>query len=289
MQANAVSVDLHGLIDMHVHTAPDVRERALDDIDAASEAAHAGMSAIVIKSHVTATADRAAIAHRLVPSVRVFGGIALNEAVGGLNPSAVEAALQMDARVVWMPTISARNHVVKHAGEPGGISVLTETGQLRPAVFDLFDLVAEHDGVLATGHLSAAEGAELVRAGLKAGLRKVVVSHPEVPWVDMSVETQRALRDLGAYFERCYVSSLPAGGGVPFSQIVSGIRDVGVESTILATDFGAATLPSPVAGMRAFVGALLKHGFSPRDIGLMAGENPAWLLGLDGREHEKRG
>ena len=209
--------------------------------------------------------------------MRVFGGVTLNDAVGGLNPAAVEAALELGARFVWMPTISARNHIVKHGGAPAGISLLTQDDELQPMLFDIFDLVKQHDAVLGTAHVSMREIVALVRAAGAAGVHKVVVTHPEVPWVDMPIDVQEELRDLGASFERCYVSSL---NGVPFARIVSDIRQVGVASTVLATDFGKAPLPPPVEGMRAYVAALLNEGFAERDIQLMAGENPAKLLGL---------
>jgi hypothetical protein len=266
---------------MHIHSAPDVRPRRLDDLEAARQAAGAGMRAILFKSHVTCTADRAVIAEKVVPGVHVFGSVTLNDALGGLNPAAAEAALGLGARVVWMPTISARNHILKHGGPQAGISLVTEDGRLQPALFDIFDLVKQHDAVLATGHVSVEESVVLVQAALAAGVHKVSVTHPEVPWVDMPARTQVELRDLGVVFERCYVSSLPAGGDVPFTRIVSDIRQVGVDSTVLTTDFGTATLPTPVDGMRAYLAALLTAGFSYQQIQLMAGENPAGLLGLD--------
>ena len=284
-------IDLTGLIDMHIHTAPDVRPRVVNDVEASRQAAEAGMRAIVFKSHVTCTADRAAIAETVVPGVHVFGSVTLNEAVGGLNPVAVEAALNLGARVVWMPTISARNHIVRFDGRPpSGISLVTEGGDLQPVLFDIFDLVRQHDAILGTAHVSVPEIVALVREARAAGVAKVVVTHPELPWVDVPVDVQEELRDLGAAFERCYVSSidgapsLPRGrhsDSVPFARIVAEIRRVGPESTVLATDFGRSPLPPPVEGMRAYVAALLAEGFSERDIQLMAGENPSRLLGLD--------
>jgi hypothetical protein len=271
---------LNGLVDMHIHTAPDVRPRLLDDLEAAQQAAQAGLRAIVFKSHVTCTADRATIARKVVPGIQVFGSVTLNDAVGGLNPAAVEAALQLGARIVWMPTISAQNHIVKHGGMPSGIDLLTPDGELQPALFDIFDLVNQHDAILATGHLSVPEIVVLVEAAAKAGVRKVVITHPEVPWVDMSIAIQQELRDLGAFFERCYVSTFSQGGAVPLARIASDIQQVGVASTVLTTDLGAVGPPAPVQGMRAFISALRKEGFSEREIRVMAGETPAMLLGL---------
>lgn len=280
MPTDPKSIDLTGLIDMHIHTAPDVRPRSLDDIEAAQQAAEAGLRAILLKSHITCTADRATIAQSRAPGVRVFGSLTLNEAVGGLNPAAVEAALDLGARVVWMPTLSAQNHIVKHGGSPAGISLLAEDGQLQPVLFDVFDLVKQRDAILGTGHASVQEIVPLVRAAIAAGVRHVVVTHPEVPWVDMPAGLQEELRDLGAVFERCYVSSLVAHSDVPFSRIVSEIRQVGVASTVLTSDCGAVTAPLPVAGLRTYIARLLDEGFSQQDIQRMAGENPAGLLGL---------
>lgn len=100
--------NLAGLIDLHIHSAPDVRARLLDDAAVARQAADAGMRAIVLKSHVTVTADRATLAERATGgAIRVFGGVALNRPVGGLNPFAVRTALQLGGRIVWLPTASA--------------------------------------------------------------------------------------------------------------------------------------------------------------------------------------
>lgn len=281
MESDDRSVDLHRLIDMHMHTGPDVRPRLLDDIDAARQAAEAGMRAVVFKSHVTGTADRASIAHKVVPSVHVFGGLTLNHAVGGLNPAAVEAALGLGAKIIWMPTISAQNHIRKHGGVAPGIRVLDQDGEVRPELFDIFELLKQSDAILATGHLSVEEIVALVSAAKAVKVRKVLVTHPEMPWIDVPVDIQEELRDSGAYFERCYVSSLPEIGNVPLARIVSDIRRVGVASTVLATDCGAAGIPAPVEGLRAFVAALLAEGFSRRDIQLMLEETPADLLGID--------
>ena len=51
------------------------------------------MRAIVLKSHHTATGDRAQLAeHAQSGRIAVRGGIALDDAVGGLNAAAVETS-----------------------------------------------------------------------------------------------------------------------------------------------------------------------------------------------------
>jgi hypothetical protein len=273
-------VELTGFIDMHTHTAPDVGPRLLDDIVAARQAADAGMQAIVFKSHVTCTADRAAIARKVVPTVDVFGGVTLNHAVGALNPAAVEAALQLGARVVWMPTISARNHMIRHGLPGSGIGILSDDGRPASSLHEIFALLVQYDAILATGHLSVDEIVMLVQEAKNARVRKVLVTHPELPWVDVPTEVQLQLRGYGAYFERCYASTLPETGAVDIGRIVADIRKVGVETTAIATDLGATGLPAPVDGMRIFVASLFSHGFSEREIRRMAADVPAMLLGL---------
>lgn len=97
-------MNLSGVIDMHIHTGPDIRQRRLDDIELAQEAARIGVRAVVIKSHVMSTAGRAIIAEKICPGVRVFGGVVLNPHVGGINPIAVQMTIKMGGKIVWLPT-----------------------------------------------------------------------------------------------------------------------------------------------------------------------------------------
>ena len=75
---------LRGAADLHIHAAPDILPRLLDDFGLARAARDAGMAAIVLKSHHMLTADRAQVAQTMFPEVRVFGGLALILAVVGI-------------------------------------------------------------------------------------------------------------------------------------------------------------------------------------------------------------
>jgi hypothetical protein len=279
-------VSLEGAIDLHVHTAPDVYPRRLDDLALARQAAAAGMRAILIKSHHTLTADRASLAERQVDGVRVFGGLALNQAVGGLNPAAVEAALALGARQIWMPTLSAANHRQATGAPGGGIRILDEAGQLRPAVLEILGLIARADVILGTGHLSVPEIVRLAPAARAAGVRRILVTHPEFFVVDMPVGIQQELAGPDLFFERCLIVTVPphppvpAGPVVPLAAIAAAVRQVGVETTVLATDFGQAGNPAPVDGLRSYIAGMQELGFSPAEIERMTRTNPAWLLGL---------
>ena len=74
----------------------------------------------------------------------------------------MEVALDLGARIVWLPTLSSRqdfeNGVAAQLGIPGpGIVVTDDDGELLPETKEVLALVREHDAVLATGHVSAAE------------------------------------------------------------------------------------------------------------------------------------
>jgi hypothetical protein len=281
MLTSADAIDLTGAIDIHIHTAPDLRPRKLDALEAGRQAHARGMRAIVLKSHWTLTVDRAALVEQIVPGLRVFGGLALNEAVGGFNPAAVESALRVGAVQIWMPTISAAGH--QHPPSAPGLTLADDDG-LRPAVHDILRLIAEHDAILGTGHLSSAEIMQLVPAARAAGVRQIVITHPEHPPVQMPVELQEELRDRYAVlFERCLISTVPGEGysPMPFAKLAATIRRVGPASTILSTDFGQVENAYPVDGLASYLAQLQAAGFSDAELTHMSRTNPAALLGLE--------
>jgi len=271
---------LEGLIDLHIHTAPDVRPRLQDDLQAADAAKAAGMAAIMIKSHHTLTADRAAIAEKTIGGLRVFGGLALNMSVGGLNPQAVEFALRMGARQIWMPTVSAA-YFRSQKGEPGGITIFDQAGELDARVCAIIDLLREYDAVLGSGHLSPQETLELARYARRQGLRKVLVTHPEASFVNMPLQMQVELAGEGVLFERCYVNTTQwMNYTTSIPEIAAAIRQVGIQSTVIATDFGQTENLPPIDGLRAYAAGLLGEGFSLEQVRRMAATNPAMLLAM---------
>jgi hypothetical protein len=269
---------LEGAVDLHVHSAPDVDRRRFDDLELAREARESGMGAVLIKSHQNSTVERAWLVSKCVPGIRVFGGLVLNETVGGLNPAAVRLALQMGARQIWMPTRSALNHRIHH-GQHGGISILDEEGCLRPVVDEILRLVSGSGCILGTGHLSPQETFALVDAAAKLGAINVLVTHPEWGPTFYSYEAQRELARHGnVFFERCFVSTVHACGRVPFETIERAIIETGVERTILSTDLGQADNPPPVEGLKLYALRLRSTGFSVDDIRAMMQTNPERLL-----------
>jgi hypothetical protein len=270
-------MDLTGLIDAHVHAAPDVVPRLLDDIELATQAAAAGMRGVLLKNHTSQTADRASIASRLVPGICIWGGLVLNRAVGGFNPAAVEAAAAYGAKEIWMPTIDSANHLRFHGEDRPGLA-LDEPGSAQ-AIRDILAIIARHDLILGTGHLSVMEIVSLVTMARQAKVAKILITHPEAPMTNMPYAVQRDLAAAGCRFERVWVFTTPALGGVLSPRdVIEGIHQVGVESTVLATDMGQIGNPTPVKGLQAFVDACLEAKFSESQVRRMGSENFAeWL------------
>ena len=86
--------DLTGVIDIHVHSAPDSTPRSIDAIDLAKLAKQRGMRGLVLKNHYESTAALAYVVRKEVPGIEIFGGIDLNRSVGGINPAAIERKWQ---------------------------------------------------------------------------------------------------------------------------------------------------------------------------------------------------
>lgn len=284
---------LSGVVDMHVHCLPDVVQRRLDALDAAREAAEAGLAALVLKSHVYNTAPLAAVVEKAVGGVRVFGSVVLNRAVGGINPDAVRAALSLGAKVIWMPTISAENHrralenstraayLRRLGSESRGLSILGPDAIILPEAVEIVRLVRDSGAVLASGHLGLMEVKAFVECAAAEGLDKVIVTHPELDITWIPDEEQKELAAKGAFFERCWFSSSPKGYGLDPQRIAQSIKEVGAQSTILSSDMGQIGNPTPVEGLAEFLEKLMEKGIRPEEIQLMSKQNPKRLLGLN--------
>jgi hypothetical protein len=280
--AAAATGPLAGAIDVHVHSFPDDRPRSIHAIDVAKLAQSRGMRAIVLKNHYESTAGTAYLVRQVVPGIEVFGGIALNLTVGGINPAAVDHMARVSGgwgRIVWMPTFDAENQV-RFSKETRPFVSVSKGGALLPEVKTVIGLIAKHNLVLATGHSSPGEGLMLLREGRQQGVRQMIVTHAIQPPVLMDVPQMKEAASLGAFIE--FVGGSPEGQGAAarMDGIAAAIRQVGVPSSILSSDLGQQGNPLPPDGFAAFIEALRKRGFNDGDLDVMSKQNPARLLGL---------
>ena len=280
------TVDLTGAADLHCHFGPDAhRERSVDALDAARDAAAAGHAALVLKSHDYPTAALATIVDRVVDGVRVFGGICCDREVGGVNPAAVETALRIGAKIVWLPTLSSRqdqlNGIGQALGIPGpGLSVVDERGALSSETHAVLDLVAAGGAVLATGHVTWHEHLAVAKEFGRRG--KVLVTHAmeELAGPNLSVDQCVELADLGATIELCALTCLGALATRPPGVIAAAVRTIGPERCTLATDYGQKANVRPATGFQDFADALLAETLDENAIRRMACDNPCGLLGV---------
>ena len=280
-----------GLMDTHVHTAPDVFGRSVDDEEAANLYKERGLEALVLKNHVVTTADRAWLVRKHVPGLNVFGGIVLNSPVGGINPDAVRWMWRMQGgfgRVVWFPTFDADNHVKHFKDAPEGIKVLGGDGKVLPAVREVLKICAEQKLVVQTGHLSATEALAVIEAGRDAGVDRLVVTHAQFEVVNMGIEQMRKAAAMGAKLELCAMGTLLGPEAhlawmrnwrrVKVEETAAAVKEIGAQNFVLATDLGQTGNPSPADGLQLFVTDLIKVGVSKDEITKMGREVTGSLL-----------
>jgi len=287
---------LRGAYDLHVHAAPDMVPRVGDFLELSKAAADAGMAGIGLKTHLGSTAQAAHAVNTLYGGRFVaFGAICLNPPVGGINPCAVEAALAEGARIVYFPTYASRAQIAASGGARGplpfpqgqsplgileGVRVFGSGVSPLPETSAVLELIAQHDGVLATGHLSSAEALLLVEAAARAGVRRILMTHVSESVPGMDIPSQMEAIGAGAFIEHSF---LPTSGAlsqtVPMESIAADIRKVGVERVILSSDYGRTGLPPPVEGFAQGLGKLADLGFSFGELRTMIHENPRRLLG----------
>src|SRR5207237_2787116 len=236
---------LEGAFDTHIHSAPDVLPRKFNDVELAKRFKARRMAGFVLKSHYICTADRATLVNAIVPEIQAFGAIALNNSVGGLNPLALDIAGRLGAKVVWLPSVDNANELENIAGQKdesklpywmsiaremralgiaGSFLNVTENGQVVKAARQCMEIMAKHDMVLATSHVRPAEGLPVVKAAQEVGVKRIVVTHPEFPTTLLSIDQQKELARLGAFFERCFTT--PNTGKIAWAQVYLNTREV---------------------------------------------------------------
>lgn len=256
-----------------------------------------GMRAILLKSHHHSTVTDLLALEPYVPAgveTRTFGGIALNAPVGGINPFAVEVALQLGGKAIWFPTISSSKHLASHS-EHGGkfpdsavpltaaeVPVLDANGVLLPEAKEVLRLAHDHDVMVATGHLDAAAVTTLLAAAHSVGITKLLVNHPNFI-VGADYAQARDYVRYGAAVEHslCMYDDRVPNRSFEVDVLYDWIRAIGPEHTVLASDLGQVGNPTP-ADSYVYVGAqLLELGCSEAELRQMTCTNPARLLGLD--------
>lgn len=248
----------------------------MDAMDVARHAYEAEMGGFVLKSHEYPTAPLTQALSRMYPGLAVIGSIALNHAVGGLNPEAVRVSAGLGARVVWMPTFAA-DHWLGARGRGPGIGLFDDAGALKSEVHEVLEVVGSHDMVLASGHVSPAEAIALFEAASARNVRRMIATHPGGV---ARMDEQRRMASLGAYLEYTFLACTPSRGRTTPVEMAATLRELGLERCIVTSDFGQWMNPPPAEGMRMAIASLLDAGMKPDEVSVLVKANPAQLLGL---------
>lgn len=254
------------MFDSHVHAAPDIVNRIGDDIKVATAYEQADFSGFVLKAHYESTVGRAHHVAELT-GCTVYGGIALNQHTGGVNPSAVAATLSAGGRVVWMPTADA--HTQRAAGlprlcdhEPRLDAHAYAIPPVDPRMAETADLVlaliADHDAVLATGHLSGPECRWLSERAVSFGITRLIFTHPSYTVPGLDPAAVDALVETGGHAEITAYQLLHQPGCTPAR--LARVAEAAGDRLILSSDAGQPDSPSPPEALSLLVDALAAEG-----------------------------
>lgn len=282
---------LSGAIDMHVHTNPGRIKRGLNDFDLAEQLLQYQMKGAVIKDHHCHTADRAWLVNHKLSCNVLYGAITLNHDVGGVNPYAVETAIACGAKVVWMPTLDAENHIrnfkkihsnhtqIASPIEPRmPLKIIDGQGMLIKEAKEVLEVVHANDICVATGHVSNEEAFALIDFAKKIGIKKIQWTHPDFLTSNLSLSEQRSLVSRNIYLEKTFYSVI--WGGDINLQIVKSVFELDSKFCVISSDFGQPENPDPILGLANFVDFLLVKELHYSTIEQMLVKNTQYLLNI---------
>jgi hypothetical protein len=282
-----------GVIDMHVHSHPDVFGRNMDDFDIAQMAKARGMRGILLKNHVSTTADRAAMVMKIVPGIEVWGGIVLNNAVGGINPNAVEWMHRMyggRGKVVWLPTFEADKHVKTLVSKDAKGLVVAPNGVVTPEMEAILKIIARENLLLATGHVHPEEVIAVTKRARELGVKNIIVTHGLTNIPGLTMEQAKQVAQMGAMIEVCFLQFLTGPNAsqawmthwtnIGAKHVAQAVKEFGAGSLVLSSDLGQTGNMTHPDGLETMIAAVKREGVSDADVDLMMRKNPAKLLGL---------
>ena len=287
---------LKGAVDLHVHSGPSTMARQVDHLQATEQAADAGFVGILFKDHHYSVAPFIPMMERLMEGrgIAMFGGLVLNNYTGGFDPFVVDAQLKQGTKLVFMPTAHAANHIrsshrkkrlaanVQLKPSPG-LTPVDANGAILDPVKQILDSVAEFDAVLSSGHLHVWEIWKLFEEARSRGVRRLLINHP-MYGLHFTLDDIREMAAAGVLIEQsaCLYVDSRFNVYAP-EELKEHILAAGVAHSSIGSDLGQVDNPTPVEGMRQAAKLCLALGFSEGDVRTMMCDNPARLIGIDGK------
>ena len=125
---------------------------------------------------------------------------------------------------------------------------------MKDEVYDVLDVIAKNNMILATAHCSHEETFALVKAAHESKVDKIIITHVDFPTTFYTIDEQKELAKYGAYMEHCYTTY--ATGKVDFETTLTQIKALGADKVVLGTDLGQKTALYPDEGLLDFASRL---------------------------------
>lgn len=279
-------------IDIHVHIGPEAIPRKYS-IERLIREEKGKIGGFVLKNHFFPTVPLIAKQN----SLAIFGGLVLNNFVGGLNTEAIYAmsTIAQHPFIVWFPTIHADNFLRQSMYEiaPEWVKnkniiarkatavvpvIITKNNKLTPEAIKVLYTIKQCNAVLATGHISWEESLLLVDKALAVGIKNIVITHPIYQRVGMPIRVQKSLAQRGCFIEQCY--SMYSIDKITIEALVEQIQDIGYKSIILSSDVGQTFSPAPSDALYKFAKILHEKGIKEDTLHQMLVKNPKKLMSI---------
>jgi hypothetical protein len=283
-------------IDLHVHVGPEIIPRKFNFFELL-ENERGQLGGVAAKNHFFPVVIGGGVKIKYPIAIN---SITLNHYVGGFNSYAIKSLAEISSSpiIVWFPTIHAKNILenqkfeipvewvspkLRKKFEPRltdgikGLTVFNKNEQLSNKVKKVLTQIKKSGAILATGHISWRESQVLIRfATEEIGLKKIIITHPMYQKIDMPIEVQRELVEMGALVEHCF--SMHSIDNISIKKIAEQIKSISPENCILSSDVGQSFSPRPSEALNKFIKLLEREGIKEGEIILMLINNPRKLL-----------
>ena len=274
---------LAGAIDLHAHFGPDSYDRQWDAFEIVKLAKERGMRGVVLKNHWTESAGLAWLIRKHgTQGIEVFGSLTLDTPVGGVNPMALRYMADVEGgwgRIVWMPTHDSE-HEVNYNKETRAKAIVSRNGTLIPEVFEVLDLIREHNLTLATGHVTPDEVLMIMAEAKQRGITRIIVTHPILgaQFTNMSLPQMQEAVKLGGAIE--ITAGALSRDGAGKTRAIDVIKALGMQNVFVSSDSGLVGTPNHPDALAMAAKSLRAAGFSEQDLNRMFKQTPARLVGL---------
>ena len=286
---------MENAIDCHAHGGSDPFNRLLLEDEIAFDYSKENMRAVVFKTWFTPSASRIQLVQKYLDKwaeqnetrpVEIFGGITLNQSVGGINPNAVKRCLGFPGfKYVWMPMVDSYHHrrIVFDDWSGKGLRLLDDSGKVLPALTDVLKIAADNDLVVATGHFPYdPDHKTMLEEAKRVGVKRMEIIHPAHIHCKTSIAQMKEAASEGVklMLSGLGTTTFPLHETGPV-YAVKMIKEVGADNIVYGSDYGQIHNPPHVVGTRWLIKLLLSYGATNDEVRKVMQETPAEHLGLD--------